>query len=244
MDPKNSTSIERLLSAADRYYRGGGGRAYHDGKRGLPPGALPWVMKLRAEKFQPFVRSEDVVFELGVGSGWNLGHLVCSRKIGCDPAEFLAERLSALGIEFFSDVAKVPSQVADVAICHQTLEHIASPAEALAQLARLLRPSGRLVLHVPWERERRYAQYRSDEPNHHLYNWNSQNLGNLLEVLGFEVQTISVCKYGYDRFAAQLALRLRVGEPGYRFLRRSLIAIRPLLEVRAIARVPGQQSST
>jgi SAM-dependent methyltransferase len=217
--------------AAARLYRGASGEQYHQRKRALRPEALDWVMALRAEKFQRYVPTGAVVFELGVGAGWNLGKLRCARRVGCDASEWAAERARELGIEFMPELAAVPDALADVALCHHTLEHLLEPAAALRQLARILKPNGRLVLHVPWERERRYARYQPDEPNHHLYHWNAQNLGNLLTVLGCKLETVSVRRYGYDRFAANLAARLRIGEGGFRLLRAALVAVRPLWEV-------------
>lgn len=219
---------------AARLYHGASGLEYHERKRALRPEALGWVMALRAEKFQPHVRARDVVFELGVGSGWNLGRLRCARRIGCDTAEFLAERVAALGIEFVREMSAVPEACADVALCHQTLEHLLDPAEALRQLARVLKPGGRLILHVPWERERRYFHYDPNEPNHHLYTWNAQTLGNLATVLGFRVEAVAARRYGYDRFAANLAARLRAGAAGFRLLRACLVASRPLWEIELI----------
>ena len=220
---------------AARLYQGASGREYHGRKRALDEGALEWIMRLRAEKFQHHVRASDVVFELGVGSGWNLGRLQCARRIGCDTADFLSQRVTSMGIEFVTDLTAVPNQLADVVICHQTLEHLLEPAESLRQLQRILKPDGKLILHVPWEVESRYAHYREDEPNHHLYNWNAQNLGNFATVLGYKIQSLTVRKYGYDRFAANLALRLHLGESGFRFIRSAMIALKPLREVELIA---------
>lgn len=216
-------------------YRGASGREYHEGKRALRPEAANWVMALRARKFQRFVHPGDVVFELGVGSGWNLGRLQCARRIGCDTAEFLGEAVRALGIEFVAAAAQVPDATADVAICHQTLEHLLRPAEALSELRRLLKPQGKLLLHVPWEREGRYAHFRADEPNRHLYSWNAQNLGNLVAVLGFKILTVGIRRYGYDRYAANLAVHWHAGEGGFRMIRAVLMALRPLREVELIA---------
>ena len=220
---------------AANLYLGPSGEEYHHHKRALEPEALQWVMALRAEKFQRHVRPADVVFEMGVGSGWNLARLNCGRRIGCDVSDFLEGTVRNLGIEFVKHITIVPDATADVVICHQTLEHLLEPAATLIQLARVLKPQGKLILHVPWERERRYSHYRPDEPNHHLHNWNAQNLGNLIKVLGYQIQAVSIRRYGYDRFAANLAVRIHAGEFGFRMIRTCMIALRPLREVELIA---------
>lgn len=225
--------------AAAEHYRGAGGHAYHEEKRALSLVARQWVWRLRAEKFQVRVTPSDTVVELGAGAGWNLARLTCARRIGCEVAEFLAPELTALGIEFVADIRAVPPEVADVALCHHVLEHLLDPAEGLRQLARVLRPDGLLVLHVPWETERRYGRFDPVEPNRHLFHWNAQNLGNLATVLGWRIERVSVRRYGYDRFAAQTALRWHLGEGGFRLLRRLGLALRPLREVELIARRPA-----
>jgi SAM-dependent methyltransferase len=201
----------------------------------LAPGAVEWVMRLRAEKFQRQVQAGDTVVELGVGAGWNLGRWECARRIGCDAAEFLAERLTLHGIEFVRTLALLPAAIAEVAICHHTLEHLLDPPSALRELARVLKPEGRLILHVPWDRERRFATYRLDEPNHHLFTWNAQSAGNLVNALGWRIERIQTQRYGYDRIAANLASRFRLGESGYRACRRLLIALQPWHEVEVVA---------
>ncbi len=221
-------------------YRGDSGRAYHEGKRGLPAVAVPWVHRLRADKFQPWVSTGDVVFELGVGAGWNLAALACARRVGCDAADsaVVREALHGLGIELVGRTGEVPDGLADVVLCHHTLEHLLEPATALRELRRILKVSGRLVAHVPWEREGRYARYAPDEPNHHLHGWNVQTLGNLAAVLGWRIDCVRVRRYGYDRLAAKLAARLRIGEPGFRLVRSLLVGLRPLREVELVAGVP------
>lgn len=224
-----------LSPTADHLYRQAAGRAYHEGKRSLNPRGLEWVLRLRAEKFQRWVAETDVVFELGTGAGWNLGQLRCARRIGSDPAEFLAERVRSLGIEFVSDSTALPDETAQVALCHHVLEHVVNPAAALNELRRILRPGGRLIVHVPWEVERSYSRFRRDEPNYHLFTWNPQNLGNFLSVLGWNVQEARVRSYGYDRFAANAAVRWHLGERGFRLLRRFLMILRPLREAEVVA---------
>jgi SAM-dependent methyltransferase len=224
---------------ARRHYRGEAGRRYHEFKRGLPERAIPWVAALRARKFAPFIGDGDVVLEYGAGSGWNLAALRCRRKIGFDVADFLEPSLRALGIEFVADTQVLPESVADVVICHHTLEHVQHPPDALEEMRRLLKPEGRLLLFVPYEREARYRHFRPGEPNHHLYSWNAQTLGNLVQEAGLTVSQAGIGEFGYSRFAAAWAVRLRLGEGGFRCLRRLLHLLKPALEVRLIALKPA-----
>jgi SAM-dependent methyltransferase len=223
------------LEQAQRHYRGDAGRHYHQIKRGIPERAIPWVARLRARKFSGFVGANDVVFEYGVGNGWNLALLQCGRKIGFDVADGVEASVRSLGIEFVADTKLIAEAAADVVLCHHVLEHVLHPPEALTEMSRLLKPQGRLLLYVPLERESRYDHFRRDEPNHHLYSWNVQTLGNLAEETGFKVTEASVGEFGYSRFAAVWAAKLRLGEGGFRFTRRMLHTIRPAFEAHVIA---------
>jgi SAM-dependent methyltransferase len=221
--------------AAADLYRGEVGRRYHDLKRGLRPEALPWVMALRAQKFQPHIRPSNSVFEYGCGAAWNLANLQCARKLGYDASDFLGESVTKAGAEFVADPASIPPASIDVVIVHHALEHLLNPAKCLAVCHGLLKEDGRLILHVPWERERRYAVYYPDEPNHHLHGWNAQTLANLTRVCGFEPALVRTRRYGYDRFAANWAARTRTGQTGFKLLRFMLLAVKPLLEIELIA---------
>jgi len=228
-----------LTEQAQRHYRGDAGRCYHESKRGLPAQAIPWLAALRARKFAPWVRAGDVVLEYGVGAGWNLAELRCARKIGFDVADFLEPSVRALGIEFVADTRVLPNSLAEVVLCHHTLEHVLHPPEALAEMRRLLKPGGRLLLYVPYEREARYEHFQADEPNHHLYSWNVQTLGNLVQESGFQISEAGIGEFGYSRFSAVWAAKLRLGQTGFRWLRRLLHLLRPAFEVRIIAVKPA-----
>ncbi len=216
------------------HYAGAAGRQYHEVKRALPEAAYPWVASLRAAKFAHAVEPEHTVVEIGVGAGWNLAALSAARKIGVDVAEFLGENLRARSIEFYESTQVLSDGLADVVICHHMLEHALNPPEVLAEAHRLLKPNGRLLLNVPSESGRRTRQYRPDEPNHHLYAWTVQTLGNLLGECRFRVEAIGRERFAYDRVAAVFALRLHFGEFGYHVLRRAGLLLRPEYELIAV----------
>jgi SAM-dependent methyltransferase len=222
-------------NSAARHYQGAAGRAYHEGKRGIPLEAFPWVARLRAEKFAPHVRPTDIVVEFGVGAGWNLAELKCAGRLGFDVSDFLEPAVRALGIEFVSDSSAFAAASADVVICHHMLEHALNPAASLAEIRRVLKPGGKLLLHVPFEKERRYRHHDSGEPNHHLFSWNAQTLGNLVTECGFTLESAGIGQFGYDRAAAAWACKLKIGEGGFRVLRSCAHLLIPAAEVRVVA---------
>jgi SAM-dependent methyltransferase len=224
------------MKRAEEAYLGETGRAYHEGKRGLPPETIPWVARVRAEKFAPFITAEDVLFEYGSGAGWNLAELKCRSRIACDVSDFLAPKVEQYGVKFLPDVDAQPNASCDVVLCHHALEHVPEPSAALRQMHRILKPDGRLLLYVPYETERRYMAYDPHEPNRHLYSWNTQTLAALVQTIGFKIESAEIGKYGYDRTAAAWALKTRMGETGFRFLRKLGQLVKPCWEVRVFAR--------
>jgi SAM-dependent methyltransferase len=229
------------MAETQDYYRGAEGWRYHTVKRGIPERAFLWVARLRAAKFAAHVCEADVVLEYGVGAGWNLAALTCRKRLGHDVAPFLAATLARHGIEFVADTGGTETGTIDLVICHHTLEHTLAPAIVLAEIGRLLRPEGKLWLSVPYEKERVYRRFRPGEPNHHLYSWNVQTLGNLVKELGFDLVTARLGRFGYDRFAAVQACRWGWGEKGYRLIHRGLHTLRPTWEVRVLARKPSKE---
>jgi SAM-dependent methyltransferase len=219
-------------------YQGKEGRHYHESKRSIPEQAFPWVARLRAEKISPYIEQQETVFEYGVGFGWNLTQLNCRRRLGFDAAEFLEPIVRQHGIEFVADPTTVADGSMDVVICHHVLEHALHPAEMLRAIRRLLRPGGKLLLFVPYEKERRFRSFEADEPNHHLYCWNVQTLGNLVSETGFQVREAKLGRFGQERFAAVWAARLSLGEKGFRLLRFAANRIKNELEVRVVAVKP------
>jgi SAM-dependent methyltransferase len=227
--------FERLPEAHTFDYRGTQGAAYHE-RRQLPPEAEPWIANVRAEKIQPCVRESDAVFEYGVGFGWNLMALRCARKVGFDVAPGLREVVQRRNIEFVDDLELEPSDAFHVVLCHHTLEHLKNPADALSVMLRLLKQGGRLLLFVPYEKERKYRQYNPNDKAHHLYSWTPSSLSNLVRAQGFAFESVRLRRFRFDRIAAVIARKFRVHERGYRLLRIAGLCALPEYEIALVAR--------
>ncbi len=217
-------------------YSGERGREYHEKKRSIPDSAYQWVAGLRARKISPNVKETDTVLEYGVGTGWNLAELKCKKRLGFDLSEHLEPIVQSHGIEFVKDIKTIADASIDVVICHHVLEHTGNPPEILEQIRRVLCDKGKLLLFVPFEKERRYRYFNPDEPNHHLYSWNVQSLSNLVTDMGFSIVQGKVQEFGYDRFASVWAVRFGWGQAGFRLIRRAIHLIKPASEVYIMAK--------
>lgn len=224
-----------MSGTSEQFYRGEAGQRYQQQKRAVPEGAIPWVARLRAEKLQPHIKPTDTVVEFGAGLGWNLANLNCARRIATDLEDFLPPDLKKSGVEFSPSSETIPTETAHVVVCHHVLEHVESPREMLREAHRILVLGGQLLVFVPYEKELKYRHYDPKEPNHHLFSWNAQTLGNLIATQSFTVQTCHIAEFGYDRFAAKLALRFHLGENTFRALRRVAHLLRAGQEVRLVA---------
>ena len=216
-------------------YSGESGEKYHQTKRSIPDIAYNWIANLRSEKISPYIDSDDIIFEYGVGTGWNLAKLNCKKKLGYDLSKHLEQTNEIHGIEFIEDLSSLNKSSIDVIICHHALEHMPVPTVFFNDIRAILRDKGKLLLFVPFEKEKRYRYYNPNEPNHHVYSWNVQTLGNLVTDMGFKIIQAKVHQFGYDRVASVWAVKLNIGEKGFRLIRRALHIIKPALEVCIIA---------
>jgi SAM-dependent methyltransferase len=224
-----------MSGASEQFYRGEAGRRYQQQKRAVPAEAIPWIARLRAEKLQPYIKTTDTIVEFGAGLGWNLANLNCARRIATDLEDFLPENLKQGGVQFSSDSAAIPDTTADIVICHHVLEHVENPSEMLREAHRILTSQGKILIFVPYEKEAKYRHYDPNEPNHHLFSWNAQTLGNFVAGQHFNVESCKIAEFGYDRFASKLALRFHLGENGFRLIRRLTHLVRPGREVQLVA---------
>jgi SAM-dependent methyltransferase len=95
----------------------------------------------------------------------------------------------------------------DAALCIEVLEHAESPEALLAEIARVLRPQGRLLLTVPWSARRHHVP-------HDYHRFTRERLFQLLAGAGFRDVAISERGNDIGAIANKLVvLSLRLARP-------------------------------
>ena len=231
--PKQIQSFYKMTTPNP--YEIDGGRAYHEAVNGgLTARGYGLVAQRRAAKMQPFVQKTDAVLEYGVGTGWNMARLQARLRKGFDVATALRTQVEAQGISFVTTLTEVDKAQYDVVICSHVLEHLTHPADALSEILGLLKPNGKALIYVPYDVERKFWEYRANDPNHHLYGWNVQTLANLCVLQGFTIEKAALRKFGYERFVAQLVCRWRLPDVFYTLLLAIALFLKPAHEVEVI----------
>lgn len=143
----------------------------------------------------------DVLIEAGAAGGMFCEEALRSggfgRVIGIEPGAAQAATCRALGIEVIESTLELATDletVAQVVVSFETIEHVFSPREFLANCRQLLSPNGLLVLTCP-----NYAGFDiatlgvlSDSLDaEHINLFNPESLGKLVEASGFELLELS-----------------------------------------------------
>ena len=103
-------------------------------------------------------RPGDRVLEIGCGAGHLLAQVPCAHGFGIDLAESLlakaARRLTKSGTLVQGDAEHLPFRDGawERVYCSEVLEHLPSPAAALAEMQRIVAAGGIAVVSVPNER--------------------------------------------------------------------------------------------
>ena len=137
----------------------------------------------RAGKKPTVDYSRGLVLDAGSGrGGWKSVINRGAVRESLDIAPKADERVTWVGD--LTDMPQVPSSRYDAVINHQVIEHVAYPAAAIAEMFRVLKPGGSLVISVP-------HLSRQHELPHDYYRFTPNGLDRLLRDAGFKVVSIS-----------------------------------------------------
>ena len=125
-----------------------------------PSPLVRYVEQKRVRRIFALLAAEpgDRVLEVGCGAGHLLAALPAGRGFGLDLAESLlakaARRLGRRDVLVQGDAEQLPFRAGawDRVYCSEVLEHVPSPARALAEMRRIVGPRGVAVVSVPNER--------------------------------------------------------------------------------------------
>jgi SAM-dependent methyltransferase len=95
--------------------------------------------------------ASECVLDFGAGTGTFAIplHRSGAGVIAIEPDANLRSRLTGFGIDARPGTDAIPSQSVDLIYTFNVLEHIEDDAEVASELARILKPGGRLIVYVP-----------------------------------------------------------------------------------------------
>jgi len=209
------------LSAED------GAPAYYDAYWERENWSTSPPLKLR-ELFMTHVRSSDECLDVGCGDGGTSGVWLSEHAdsyVGVDIAESALRlaRERGLDVRPISDGSDLPFPDGsfDFAVCVEVLEHLFEPQAILAEIRRVLRRNGRLIVTVPnaahWRNRIDVAllgrwnprgdDLSASQPwrDPHLRFFTVRSLANLIEHCGFEIlESGGFAEHGFSHYIPRL----------------------------------------
>ena len=143
-------------------------------------------------KFKKYINKSHKVIDFGSGGGYLLSNIVCQEKLGIEINDSARKLANSMGIKSLAKIENVEDNWADLIISNHALEHVESPLLELRELYTKLKPNGKIVFVVPYEKKNKY---KANDINFHLYTWSEMNLGNLFSHAGYQVLKVEELKH-------------------------------------------------
>ena len=149
LNPQPDCASLMALYPKDSYY------AYHD--HSIKPPALKRLLSrwlLNIETKDPIFSAPGKFLDVGCGSGAYLNKMRASgwETFGVEVSQAAAETGQKLKLNIFNGTlteAAFPEASFDYIRLNHSLEHILDPNETIAEIRRILKPSGKLMIGVP-----------------------------------------------------------------------------------------------
>ncbi|MEZ5396329.1 MAG: class I SAM-dependent methyltransferase [Bryobacterales bacterium] len=159
------------------------------------------------------------VLDAGAGEGRYAQYFPGRRYVGIDLAVGDAA-WDYSGIDALGDLAKLPfpDDTFDAALNIVTLEHVPEPLAVLREIARVLRPGGRLFLVAP-------QQWEVHQAPHDFYRYTRHGLAWLLERAGLVEERLEPMGGFFTLLARRLTATLNYCQGGARWLLFPFVAV-------------------
>ncbi len=136
------------------------------------------------------------ILDFGCGFGQNI--YLLPNAVGYDISQFSLKHARRKGIKVTDDLDNLEDESFDLVFSSHVLEHHPYPKIMIQSMRSKLKKGKELYLVIPHERHGK-ASFELDL-NQHLYNWNFQNINNLLLTSGFEILENRYLRgIGYDK---------------------------------------------
>jgi SAM-dependent methyltransferase len=135
-------------------------------------------------KFEKLIKQNEKVLDFGCGGGYMLSAFENIEKYGVEIND-VARNEAKKKIKTFKYSKELPDDYFDLIISNHALEHCDNPFMELKELYRSLKKGGLICIVVPIDNKNN--KFTKKNKFMHLYSWSPSNLGNILEITGFDV---------------------------------------------------------
>ncbi len=194
----------------------------------LPRPLRRWILRFEADiedavaGFSSALPDSALVLDAGAGEGQYANWFRRQRYVGVDLGVG-GPSWNYTRLDCVADLSALPfaGQTFDACLNIVTLEHVREPAQVLAELARVVRPGGRLLLVVPQDWEVHQAP-------HDYYRYTRHGILHLLEKAGFAGADVRPSG-GYFRLLSRRLLNGLQFFPGVSVVLAALLLVPPAL---------------
>ncbi|MEO1053266.1 MAG: class I SAM-dependent methyltransferase [Bacteroidota bacterium] len=161
----------------------------------------PQYFEARADialtKFFKGVDLNQKILDYGCGMGQNIYKV--PGAVGYDISEYALEHCRSKGMNVTNHLEDLEDEGFDVVFSSHVLEHHPHPKTMLEEMRSKLKTGKELILVIPFEKHGK-GSFELDL-DQHLYNWNFQNINNLLITVGFKIKENKYIRgAGYHKF--------------------------------------------